>query len=107
MLPVMWCPRHGSNVRPPVPETGALSTELRGHVTGGGAHGTTRTCGLILRRDALYPTELRGLGVTDGARTRDLQGHILALYQLSYGHHDRHLCTGEVLVWRPRRESNP
>jgi hypothetical protein len=26
-------------------------------------------------------------GVTDGARTRDLQGHNLALCRLSYGHH--------------------
>jgi hypothetical protein len=25
--------------------------------------------------------------VTDGARTRDLQGHNLALCRLSYGHH--------------------
>ncbi len=25
--------------------------------------------------------------VTDGARTRDIQDHNLALYQLSYGHH--------------------
>jgi hypothetical protein len=28
-------------------------------------------------------------GVTDGTRTRDFQGHILALYQLNYGHHER------------------
>jgi hypothetical protein len=27
------------------------------------------------------------VGVTDGARTRDLQGHNLALCRLSYGHH--------------------
>jgi hypothetical protein len=25
--------------------------------------------------------------VTDGARTRDIEDHNLALYQLSYGHH--------------------
>ena len=28
-----------------------------------------------------------GKGVTDGTRTRDVQDHNLALYQLSYGHH--------------------
>ncbi len=27
------------------------------------------------------------IGVTDGARTRDIQYHKLALYQLNYGHH--------------------
>lgn len=27
------------------------------------------------------------LWVTDGTRTRDVQDHNLALYQLSYGHH--------------------
>lgn len=26
--------------------------------------------------------------MTDGTRTRDVQDHNLALYQLSYGHHD-------------------
>ena len=26
----LWCPREESNLRPSVPETGALSTELRG-----------------------------------------------------------------------------
>lgn len=26
-------------------------------------------------------------GVTDGTRTRDIQGHNLTLCQLSYGHH--------------------
>ena len=30
-------------------------------------------------------------GVTDGTRTRDFQGHILALYQLNYGHHELRL----------------
>ena len=29
---------------------------------------------------------IRKEGVTDGARTRDVQDHNLALYQLSYGH---------------------
>jgi hypothetical protein len=28
------------------------------------------------------------LGVTDGTRTRDVQDHNLALYQLSYGHRE-------------------
>ena len=43
--------------------------------------------------EALGPNHFRvqGLfvvvGVTDGARTRDLQSHNLALCQLSYGHH--------------------
>lgn len=27
------------------------------------------------------------LGVSDGTRTRDIQDHNLALYQLSYTHH--------------------
>jgi hypothetical protein len=29
---------------------------------------------------------VKGLRVTDGTRTRDVQDHNLALYQLSYGH---------------------
>lgn len=28
-------------------------------------------------------------GVTDGIRTRDIQGHNLTLCQLSYGHHSQ------------------
>ena len=34
------------------------------------------------------PTDQLCHGVTDGTRTRDFQGHILALYQLNYGHHE-------------------
>jgi hypothetical protein len=33
-----------------------------------------------------HPSSLR-FRVTDGTRTRDVQDHNLALYQLSYGHH--------------------
>jgi hypothetical protein len=36
-----------------------------------------------VERDGSSPRVLR---VTDGARTRDLRGHIPALCQLSYGH---------------------
>ena len=32
------------------------------------------------------------IGVTDGARTRDLRGHIPALCQLSYDHQVRQYC---------------
>ena len=32
------------------------------------------------------------IGVTDGARTRDIQYHKLALYQLNYGHHVGRQC---------------
>ena len=40
-----------------------------------------RTCGLKLRKLALYPTELRArIGVTGGARTRGLKLRRLALY---------------------------
>ena len=47
----------------------------------------------LKKPEALGPDHFRfqGLivlvGVTDGARTRDLQGHNLALCRLSYGHH--------------------
>ena len=56
------CPRKDSNLRPPAPEAGALSPELRGRET----------------------------GVNDGARTRDLLDHNQALCQLSYTHHAAH-----------------
>ena len=64
-----------------------------------------RTCGLRVRCSAVEleahrpgrsqdPSSVRALtrpdcsiGVTDGARTRDIQYHKLALYQLNYGHH--------------------
>ncbi len=57
-----------------------------------------RTCGLRVRCSAIE-LEALGLndhttsrcdhcsGVTEGARTPDLQSHNLALYQLSYDHH--------------------
>ncbi len=34
-------------------------------------------------------TPSQGVGVSDGIRTRDVQIHSLALYQLSYAHHLR------------------
>src|SRR5437763_17000421 len=71
-----------------------------------------RTCGLRVRCSAVEleahrpglkpgPEQCRGtcvppncsIGVTDGARTRDIQYHKLALYQLNYGHHvGRSVC---------------
>jgi hypothetical protein len=36
-----------------------------------------------LREEVLTPR----IGVSDGARTRDIQIHNLALYRLSYAHH--------------------
>jgi hypothetical protein len=33
--------------------------------------------------------------VTDGARTRDNRSHNPVLYQLSYGHHDNEIVSGE------------
>ena len=58
--------------------------------------GRARTCDFRIRSPTLYPTELRaqrllvlrreGLGVDDGARTRDNRNHKPGLYQLSYIH---------------------
>lgn len=47
-----------------------------------------------LRRAAFYPTELWGLGASDGVRTHDIQLGKLALYQLSY------TCKGDVALGR-------
>ncbi len=58
-----------------------------------GAPGRIRTCGLRIRSPTLYPAELRAHnksicnGVSEGARTLDIQDHNLALCQLSYTHH--------------------
>jgi hypothetical protein len=41
---------------------------------------------------AIGATQLRCIGVTDGTRTRDIQDHNLALYQLNYGHHVGRQC---------------
>lgn len=44
-------------------------------------------------------------GVTNGTRTRDVQDHNLALYQLSYGHHvetPEFIATGCPYVNRPQ-----
>ena len=65
-----------------------------------------RTCGLRVRcsavelearlRSAVYAARrtapLPRIGVTDGTRTRDIQDHNLALYQLNYGHHVGRQC---------------
>jgi hypothetical protein len=60
-----------------------------------------RLRGHLIYRQVPVPTGLRcrGDGVADGTRTRDFQGHILALYRLSYGHY---ACS-----WRWEEESNP
>ena len=42
-----------------------------------------------LQRLALPDLAMLSNGVTGGARTRDIQSHSLALYQLSYSHHDK------------------
>ena len=70
------------------------------------APGGTRTLDPELKRQVLYATELRRLGVNDGTRTRDLSDHNRALYQLSYKHHaslsrmdhpiGRWFCTGHL-----------
>jgi hypothetical protein len=65
-----------------------------------------RTCGLRVRCSAVEleaRLALRSVGdtcvaptcdsgVIDGARTRDIQDHNLALYQLSYDHHVGRQC---------------
>ena len=46
------------------------------------------------------------IGVTDGARTRDIQYHKLALYQLNYGHHvGRPVCHISAQLPRPEFET--
>ena len=82
-----WCARHDSNVRPtalagrvrtadarvekrlrppPIAQAVEISDDLSiiddlSKLTG--APGTTRTCDLLLRRQLLYPTELRAHGM--------------------------------------------
>ena len=41
---------------------------------------------------------LEGHGVGDGIRTRDVQIHSLALYQLSYTHHNCGACLQVALI---------
>ena len=53
----------------------------------------------------------RGIGVNDGTRTRDRQGHNLELYQLSYVHHRQgtewyHRRGSRETLWRARQDSN-
>ena len=68
-----------------------------------GRRGGTRTPDPRIRNPLLYPPELHapkhlqlsGYGVGDGIRTRDVQIHSLALYQLSYTHHK---CAARVQV---------
>ena len=53
-----------------------------------GAPEGIRTPDLLLRRQPLYPAELRARsGVSEGIRTPDHWNHNPALYQLSYAHH--------------------
>ena len=54
-IPVLWGERWDSNPRRPVPQTGALPTELRSPY---GACLEIRTPGPRLRRALLYPAEL-------------------------------------------------
>ena len=61
--PVLWGGIWGSNPRHPEPQSGALPTELIPPYctrvgSGAGAPGGTRTPGLLLRRQLLYPAEL-------------------------------------------------
>ena len=62
--PDQWGGIRGSNPRHPEPQSGALPTELIPPYTfqsfcfDAGAPGGTRTPGLLLRRQLLYPTEL-------------------------------------------------
>ena len=51
-----------------------------------GASGRTRTSGLLIRNQALYPTELQMRGVRKGTRTPNLKFRKLALCPLSYTH---------------------
>ena len=94
-----------------------------------GAPGRTRTSNPLLRRQVLYPVELRApktsaviavalyaskkskanlkiirkIGVTDGARTHDNRSHSPGLYQLSYSHH-RDFAINKKLVGVERFE---
>ena len=61
--PLTWGGIWGSNPRHPEPQSGALPTELIPPYctrvgSGAGAPGGTRTPGLLLRRQLLYPAEL-------------------------------------------------
>ena len=60
--------------------SGARDLRLSIQKIAGGASGTV----------TILPAARKGvIRVTDGTRTRDVQDHNLALYQLSYGHHQR------------------
>ena len=63
-----WSRRHGSNVRHPPSDGGALSTELRRD----GVDGRGRTCTLRLRRPVPSPLGHVDVSAADGIRTRDL-----------------------------------
>ena len=80
--PDQWGGIRGSNPRHPEPQSGALPTELIPPYTfqsfcfDAGAPGGTRTPGLLLRRQLLYPAELlahiqepSGNGAGEGNRT--------------------------------------
>jgi hypothetical protein len=86
-----WRSRRDLNPRPSVPETDALSTELRERAGlkaldgKDGAPGGTRTPNPSFRRAVLYPIELRAQpGVLGAVRTRGLRIRNPALFRLSY-----------------------
>ena len=58
-------------------------------------------------RPSLRPGRLNcgNLGVSDGTRTRDIQDHNLALYQLSYAHHRCQVTAERALPGRTSRGS--
>ena len=87
LIKIIWGDRRDSNPRQPVPQTGALPTELR---PPNGVSEEIRTPDPRLRRALLYPAELQThlmkyyIGAGDEGRTRDIQLGRLTLYQLSY-----------------------
>ena len=89
LIKFLWGDRRGSNSRQPVPQTGALPTELRSPYLLfciSGVSEEIRTPDPRLRRALLYPAELQTqeFGAGNEGRTRDIQLGRLTLYQLSY-----------------------
>ena len=70
-----WSGRQDSNLRPLAPKASALPTAPRPDI--------------IFISVSGYQIISRGIGVSDGTRTRDIQNHNLTLYHLSYAHHFR------------------
>ena len=91
-----WGGLRDLNPRPPVPQTGALPTELKppsNQKEQNGAPDRTRTCDPRLRRPMLYPAELRAL-IPKGA----VQHRRASTYAMP----------GRLRAkWSGRRDSNP